>query len=178
MSVMTDENAFYCIEIHLNESDIIKFSKGHHTFMNRVIKKPGRAELFMKKLDGKQREKMKSAQWAECGNWFENKVAEPCLRREVTGPIVKCRWVLTVKDGGDCKARIVVLGFQDEDLGMLKTQAPMCSRRARNLFNQNVANTGDRLREGRALAGRGHTEAQECVHRPGAGAQREVRPER
>ena len=26
----------------------------------------------MKKLDGKQREKMKAAQWAERGNWFEN----------------------------------------------------------------------------------------------------------
>ena len=148
MAAMVDECSFYSIEIPMNATDIQKFTGDPHGFMNKVVKKPGRAEVSMKKLDGKQREKMKAAQWAECGNWFENNVAEPALRQEAQGPLMKCRWVLTIKDGGDCKARIVVLGFQDKDLGLMKTQAPTCSRRARNIFNQKVANSGYYLRKG------------------------------
>ena len=91
---------------------------------------------------------MKKAMWLECNNWFENKVCEPARRSDATGPLMKCRWILTIKDCGKCKARVVVLGFQDKDLGALKTQAPTCSRRARNLFNQLVANKNFRLRKG------------------------------
>eukprot|EP00959_Pyramimonas_sp_CCMP1952_P226916 4744230-Pyramimonas_sp.AAC.1 len=47
---------------------------------------------------------------------------------------MKMRWVITKKETGDLKARLVVLGYTDPSLGQIRTACPTCSRRARHRF--------------------------------------------
>ena len=55
---------------------------------------------------------------------------------------MKMRWVLTWKDDGSLKARLVVQGFTDPHLGYLPTSSPTCSRRARHVFLTLAASLG------------------------------------
>lgn len=148
MATLEDEVTYAYMQFELRDTDLKKFTRDPHGFMNQVMKKKGRTEVSMRKLDDKTRAEMKKSMWAENDNWMVNKVCEPCYRAEAGGQTMRMRWVLDIKDDGKCKARLVVLGFEDKDLGLLKTQAPTCSRRARNLLNQFVANRGWRLRKG------------------------------
>ena len=51
------------------------------------------------------------------------------------------RWVLTIKkDTNKAKARLVALGFQDRDLGHVKTASPTASNCARSIWCQVTAN--------------------------------------
>eukprot|EP00959_Pyramimonas_sp_CCMP1952_P003239 67182-Pyramimonas_sp.AAC.1 len=50
------------------------------------------------------------------------------------GALVKMRWVITRKEWGDLKDRLVVLGYTDPSLGQIKTASPTRSRRARQMF--------------------------------------------
>ena len=46
---------------------------------------------------------------------------------------MRMRWVITAKGEG-YKARLVLLGFQDPRLGLMKTASPTVSRRGRHIF--------------------------------------------
>ena len=54
--------------------------------------------------------------------------------------IMRMRWVLVFKaaDKGQvkAKARIVILGFSDPDVGLINTKSPTMSRRSRQLLLQ------------------------------------------
>ncbi|CAK0906464.1 unnamed protein product [Prorocentrum cordatum] len=56
--------------------------------------------------------------------------------KEVKDPadVIRCRWVLTRKSDGTAKARLVLLGYQTEDIGQEPTASPTASRRARNIL--------------------------------------------
>ena len=45
-----------------------------------------------------------------------------------------CRWVVTFKDDGSFKARLVVPGFTGQRLGKIPTSYPTASRRSRQIF--------------------------------------------
>ena len=61
---------------------------------------------------------------------------------------MKMRWVITRKDTGDLKARLVVLGYTDPGLGMIQTASPTCSRRARQVFLAMSASLGFQVFKG------------------------------
>ena len=61
---------------------------------------------------------------------------------------MKMRWVITRKEAGDLKARLVVLGFTDPGLGRIKTASPTCSRRARQAFLGVAASMGFQVFKG------------------------------
>merc|ERR1712110_972645 len=65
---------------------------------------------------------------------------------------MRMRWVITTKSAGQLKARLVVQGFTDPDLGRLRREAPTASRRARNTFFALTASLGFRLRKGDVTA--------------------------
>ncbi|CAE8626358.1 unnamed protein product [Polarella glacialis] len=55
---------------------------------------------------------------------------------------MRMRWVLTFKDSGAAKARLVIIGFTDPDLLDLHTQAPTMTRRTRQLLLSLAATKG------------------------------------
>ena len=75
---------------------------------------------------------MKEAKFAEIQTWLANALCTPIARTKLSKPTMKLRWILTLKkDTGKAKARLVALGFQDADLGQVRTESPTVSRSAR-----------------------------------------------
>ena len=86
----------------------------------------------MRNASAELKEAMRGAKIAEIQTWMENHVCVPRSRELLSRLPIKVRWVLTIKkETGKAKARLVALGFQDPDLGKIKTAAPTVSRRAR-----------------------------------------------
>ena len=52
------------------------------------------------------------------------------------------RWVMTFKDAGQLKARLVVQGFMDPRLGKIPTSSPTASRRSLQIFVTLAASHG------------------------------------
>ena len=102
----------------------------------------------MRRVDTKVRQSLQESQWGEAKAWIVNKCVKPCLKSDATGPLVRMRWVLTVKGDGKAKARLVVLGFQEAGLAELRTESPTCSKRARHLLVQVAANNRWTLHKG------------------------------
>lgn len=81
---------------------------------------------------------------------------------------MRCRWVLTFKDCGKAKARMVLQGFTDPDLLTLCADSPTVSRRGRMLFTQMAATHAWRCEKGDVvgafLQGKEETEALRAVY--------------
>ena len=115
----------------------------------RVLKNPGRfvaksvqkgAEVAWEKLSPSQKESMKEAKMMEVSQWVGQRVCERFTGLVPRSRLMRTRWVLVFKaiDGDEkhvkCKARIVLLGYTDPDLGDLATGAPTMTRRSRQLL--------------------------------------------
>ena len=62
--------------------------------------------------------------------------------------IMQMRWVLTVKQDGSPKARLVVLGFQAHNICEVQSAAPTMARLSRNMLLMLCANSGFKIRAG------------------------------
>lgn len=74
------------------------------------------------------------AKAGEVANWLRESA---CKKAEGYIPphrVMRMRWVLTWKQSGPAKARIVIVGFEDPDLLSLSTTSPTMSRRTRQLM--------------------------------------------
>ena len=67
-------------------------------------------------------------------------------------PLMQMRWVQTWKSDGAAKARLVLRGYQVEDLPNVETVAPTPSRRARQLYLLECARLGLNVYKGDAKA--------------------------
>ena len=90
LAALPEDHEYWHFEMALEGKSFEKFVEDPHAYAAQ-FKKPGRAEVSLRKLDGKQKEEMKKAMWLECNNWFDNKVCEPARRSEATGPLMRCR---------------------------------------------------------------------------------------
>ena len=89
----------------------------------------------MKNSTPEQKTELKGRKQTEIHNWLRHGVVEAASRAGVhPGGLMRMRWVVTTKDSGDMKARLVVQGITDPALGRLRTESPTCSRRARQVF--------------------------------------------
>ena len=61
---------------------------------------------------------------------------------------MKMRWVVTLKDDGQLKARLVVEGFTDQRHGKIPTSSPTASRRSRQIFLTPAASLGIQTHRG------------------------------
>ena len=109
------------------------------------VKKIKNAEVKWHALDPKQKEEFQKAKMTEVSQWL----AASAVKR-VTGEIRKdriipMRWVLTYKENGSAKGRIVLIGYKDPDLEELQSSAPTMCRRTRQtgpsiLIGEEMAN--------------------------------------
>ena len=64
MAAMPDELEYYHFEMNIEGKSFEQFVQYHHAYTAQ-FKKPGRAEVSLRRLDGKQTEDMKKAMWLE-----------------------------------------------------------------------------------------------------------------
>ena len=61
---------------------------------------------------------------------------------------MKMRWVVTFKEDGSLKARLVVQSFKDQRRGKIPTSSPTASRRSRPIFLTLAASLGFQTHKG------------------------------
>ena len=99
-----------------------------------------RREASFRNMTVEERLKMIEAKKKELKSFFDNRVWEFTGLDDVnTGRTVTARWVLTWKEGDNngppvAKARLVLRGFEDPDLGNLDTNSPTATRQSRLLL--------------------------------------------
>ena len=96
--------------------------------MIRILKKK-RLELQERNLTNAEKELFRTAKSKEWSSWVANRVVRLIDGRGVDAKrIIRSRWVLSwkVDDSGGrvAKARLVLLGYQDPDLGTYRADAP------------------------------------------------------
>ena len=116
----------------------------------RIVKDPSRfvakklakgVEVSWQKLSPEQRTAMHEAKMLEIKEWIGSKVCQAAIGPIPQERLMKMRWVLVLKGTDDpkvvkAKARLVVLGFTDPDLGVEDVRSPTLSRRGRQCMLQ------------------------------------------
>ena len=76
-------------------------------------------------------------------------VVEAASRQGISpSAFMKMRWVVTFKDDGSLKARLVEQGFTHQRLGKIPTSYPTASRRSRQIFLTLAASLGFQTHRG------------------------------
>ena len=146
-TAVQEKKAYVCID--LTPQDLRQWRQLEHhpeAYVATQLRKQ-RTEVSIHRLDPNQSEEMAKAKSNECTQWLNNEVLEAIAsQHEIpSSEIMKMRWVLTWKDPGanapvgakpKAKARLVILGFQDPQLGNPghETASPTPSRTARQVF--------------------------------------------
>ena len=82
----------------------------------------------------------------EWQSWIDNKVTSICKSRGIPRErVIRARWVLVWKKSSDPddrsktpKARLVLVGWQDPELGKIATDSPTLKKESKNLILQFV----------------------------------------
>ena len=108
--------------------------------------KKSHAEVSYRNLNPEERKLFDVAKKKELTCWLDTNTVKAILKSRVhPDRIMGSRWVLTWKtcdissSGYKAKARLVVKGFQDPEVGQVQTDSPTLSRDARMLLLQTVA---------------------------------------
>ena len=93
----------------------------------------------------------------EIKEWLASKVCKAAVGEVPAARLMKMRWVLVFKQTDDpsvvkAKARLVVLGFTDPDVGQVNVKSPTLTRRSRQLLLQIASHKGWGLVKGDAKA--------------------------
>ena len=100
------------------------------------VKKVKGAEVKWHLLSPEEKLGFQKAKQAEVDQWLAAEAVKKVTGAIPKGRTLQTRWVLTYKDTGAPKARIVLIGYQDPDLASLQSSAPTMSRRSRQLALQ------------------------------------------
>ena len=107
---------------------------------NAAAAQKRKAEVSERHLTSTEKEMFRQAKRAEWSQWISNDVVELLSRRGIDPKrVISSRWILTWKNVGDQpngekrpKARLVIRGFKDPDLGQYSTASPTLSRQGRH----------------------------------------------
>ena len=97
--------------------------------------------MSWQKLSEEQRTAMKEAKQIEIDEWLKSRICKAAVGHVPASRLMPMGWVLTFKVTDDpktvkAKARLVVLGFTDPDLGAEEVRSPTLSRRGRQALLQ------------------------------------------
>ena len=145
MNVMEDLVYAVTIPIPENESEWRSIVKDPGKFVAKKVAKG--VEVAWSKLSPLQREAMNEAKGIEIKEWISSKVCQAAVGRIPPSRLMRMRWVLVFKSTDDptkmkAKARLVVLGYTDPDVGYVNTKSPTLSRRSRQLMLQLCTHSG------------------------------------
>ncbi|CAK0814932.1 unnamed protein product, partial [Prorocentrum cordatum] len=113
-----EPNLAIMIGFALEESDVDQLSRRPDKALAAMVKQ-NKVEVKLKNLTAEDREKLPIAKGNEIKSFLKYRVCEAASRAGVhPGALMKMRWVITRKETGDRKARLVVLGFTDPGLAV------------------------------------------------------------
>ena len=103
--------------------------------------KQRRVEVSLRKLTQEDKDRFEVAMQKEWNSWIENKVISLCKARGIPYErIIRARWVLTWKKSSDPdikektpKARLVLVGWQDPELGKVATDSPTLRKESKSI---------------------------------------------
>lgn len=144
------------------------FERDPAAFVASAARK-SRVEVSLRKCTPEQQEAFRQAKLKEIGEWMRSGALRAICRKGIPlSRLMRSRWVLTFKESGAAKARLVLMGFTDPDLLHMRADSPTVSRRGRMMFLQLCANEGWRCEKGDVigafLQGRDETEALRAVY--------------
>ena len=133
--------------------------------LSKLLRKPKKAAIWMsqkmaekskevswQKLTYEEKLEYDEAQAVELSNVLSSAAVRALVMSETKdldySKVMKMRWVLTRKNSGTAKARLVVLGFQQHNLTSVQTAAPTLSRTGRYALLAAAANKGFKLESG------------------------------
>ena len=135
-----DEDLFYALEIPLEEDEVNYISehpKKATAWLSKKLEARGK-ELRWSQMPLDQKYKFDEAQCRELSQVLASKALRSLTRQEEMkvnkNRVMAMRWVMTLKSGGEAKARLVVLGYQQHNLTSVQAAAPTMSRLGRNLL--------------------------------------------
>ena len=104
--------------------------------------KQRRVEVNFRKLSEEDKALFEKAMQKEWQSWIDNRVTSLCKAKGIPlDRIIKARWVLVWKKSSDPdeknktpKARLVLVGWQDPDLGKVATDSPTLRKRTKHLI--------------------------------------------
>ena len=142
------DHAIY-LSVGIKSKDtVMRFARDPRLFMATAARRQV-IEVSYKKLEEGDKQRFDAAMSKDIDQFLRAQACRGALRKHVEKQeLMKMRWVLTWKtdpdspDGRKPKARLVLIGYMDKDLGELTTQSPTPSKRARSMLYQAAANYG------------------------------------
>ena len=114
-----------------------------------VMVRRRRAEVEVSTLSAEQKRELVKAKDKELNTFVKYSVVEAASRQGISpSSLMKMRWVVTFKDDGSLKARLVVQSFTEQRLGKTQTSSPTASRRSRQIFLTLAASLGFQTHKG------------------------------
>ena len=115
-----------------------------------------RVEVKLKELNTEDQHRFAVAKHKECGAWLSHKTVTKVAKGQIPEhAIMRCRWLLVWKspsgneepgdlnaEGKRAKARIVVIGYEDPDIGEIPQDAPTLTKDGRGAVLQMVSSCG------------------------------------
>ena len=100
-------------------------------------------------MSAEQKRELVEAKDKELNTFVKYSVVEAASRQGISpSALMKMRWVVTFKDDGLLKARLVVQGFTDQRHGNFPPSSPTASRRSRQIFWTLAASLGFQTHKG------------------------------
>ena len=115
-----------------NKKELKKFSRDSETWVMNKMKK--QAEIKWKDIPRERLADFQKAKDKEINQWLQQGAVKLASKTAPPGRLIRMRWLYTIKQDGSAKARIVLIGYEDPDLGSMVTASPTMSRRTRGLF--------------------------------------------
>ena len=147
------DDSLYVFEIDLKVEDMAYLSehpKKASVWLAKSLEK-GKEEQWSK-MSLEQKGQFDLAQAKELNNVVSSKALRALRKAEHLEldhrRVMTMRWVLTTKQDGSAKARLVVLGFQAPNICQVQTAAPTMTKLSRNMMLSLCANFGLKIRGG------------------------------
>ena len=122
------------LEVPKTHGEWKKLKRSPQSFYAKKLKG---VEVKWHSLSPEEKAGFDKAKQAEVQQWLTAAAVRRAARDQVPQDrLVRMRWVLTYKDTGQPKGRIVLIGFEDPDLEKIQSSSPTMSRRTRQLALQ------------------------------------------
>ena len=118
----------------LSHHEAIKLAETPATAL-AALARQGRGEVRVSTLTPREREELVKAKKKKNSSFLKHAAVEAATRSGLQcKSLMRMRWVITRKPDDSLKARLVIQGFTEPQLGAKPTASPRVSRRGRQLF--------------------------------------------
>ena len=138
------------VALALSHHEAVKIAETPATAL-AALARQGRGEVRVSTLTPQEREELVKAKQKEISSFLKHAAVEAATRSGLQcKSLMRMRRVITRKSDDSLKARLVIQGFTDPQLGATPTASPTVSRRGRQLFLTVAGSLGMKVFKGDA----------------------------